>query len=112
MKGRNEAGANADQQQLPARRGDEIDDLIDAVERAAVGVARLGVDPGFGDRVDAGEDEAERAARDHPRGRRDRGRHQDHGDDASATKAEKARICPARRTIAGAASVPASMPAK
>ena len=41
VKGRNEAGANAAQQQLAARRGGEGDDLVDAVKRAAVGVVAL-----------------------------------------------------------------------
>ena len=51
----------AAQGELPAGRGGESDDLVDAVKRAAVGVVGLGVDPGFDHRVDAGEDEAERA---------------------------------------------------
>ena len=66
-KAENPPGPSGCSSHLAAGGGGEIGDLVERVERAAIGVGRLGVDPGFDHRVEAGEDEADQRAEDEPR---------------------------------------------
>jgi hypothetical protein len=71
---------------LAARGSGEVCDLVERVERAAIGVGGLGVDPRLDDGVKAGEHEAdERAtAEPGPLGKHDR--HEDHRNDRERHK--------------------------
>ena len=54
------------QRQLPARGSGEIGDLVERIERAPIGVGRLGVDPGLDHRVEPREHEADQRATGEP----------------------------------------------
>ena len=80
-KGAKPPGAQRLQRHLAGGGGAEVGDLIERVKRAAIGIGRLGVDPGLDDRIEAGEDEADQRAEDEPRRRRHEHRHQDDAGD-------------------------------
>jgi hypothetical protein len=97
---------------LPACGSSEVCDLIERVEDAAIGVGRLGVDPSLDHRIKAGEHEAEERAAAEPGPLGNEDGHEDHRNDCERHKGRESPDMPPRRTIAGAARVLASIPAK
>ena len=79
---------------------------------AAIGVGRLGVDPGLDHRIEAGEHEAEERAAAEPGPLGNEDGHEDHRNDCERHKGRESPDMPPRRMIAGAARVLASIPAK
>ena len=72
--------------QLSAGGGGEIRDLVEGVQRAAIGVGRLGVDPGLDDGVEPGKHEADQRATGEPGPWEEHDGHEDHGNDRQRDK--------------------------
>ena len=84
--GRESVRSKRPQSQLSARGSDEIGNLVESVERAAIGVGRFGVDPGLDNGVEPGEHEADERATGEPRQREDHDGHKDHRSDRQRDK--------------------------
>ena len=86
IEGRKAARPEGPERQLSASGRGEVRDLVEGIKRAAIGVGRLGVDPGFDHRVKPCKHEADQCATDQPGAGGEHDRHEDHGNDRERHK--------------------------